>query len=116
MHWLKNGPGFPLPHEHVLGLVYLGRNVMVAATVRVVGYHHPLMRLLYLVQRITFSYAKDQCDFSSAHLRLESTGIEFTHVWHGRMDSKVLSCLNHVSASHRSRSYRQPSYQRRSYC
>lgn len=55
MNWLKNGPGFPLSHEHVLGLVYLGSDVMAAATIRVVGYHYPLVGLLYLVQCSTFS-------------------------------------------------------------
>ena len=55
MPWLKNGPGFALPHEHVLGLVYLGSNVMAAATIRVVGYHYPLVGLLYLVQCSTLS-------------------------------------------------------------
>lgn len=115
MYRLKNGPGFPFPHEHVLGLIYLGGNVMAPAAIRVVGYHYPLMGLLYLVQRSTLSYAKDQRCFPSAHLSLESTGIELTNSWHCGTDSEGLPCLNHVSASQCSSSDRQPSYQWRSH-
>jgi hypothetical protein len=55
VHRLKNGPRFPFAHEHVLGLVNLGGDVMAPAAIRVVGYHYPLMGLLYLVQRSTLS-------------------------------------------------------------
>lgn len=104
MHRLKNRTGFPFAHEHVLGLVNLGGDVMAPAAIRVVGYHYPLVSLLYLVQRSALSNAEDQRCFPSAHLPLESTRVEPSHPWHGGTDPEGLPCLDHVPASQRSSS------------
>ena len=69
---------FGLPHEHVLGLVDLGRHVVAATCIRVIGCHH---------SAVGFSDFLQGCALSAGRPGEEKKQNEQTLGWNGELYS-----------------------------